>query len=96
MVKRKLTFVFASVILAAAAFQVGCGDDDGHDSPDTGTADTGTPDTGPGVDGGTCKFNDFVTRLIDNSTTATALPSTDLGEKCTDDQTPFPASMFAP
>lgn len=94
MVTRKLTVVLAAFALAAGALQVGCGDDDdNHNQPEPG-AETGAPETGPGPDAGPCKFNDFVTNLINTQTTATAVPSTDLGETCTDDQTPFPASMF--
>lgn len=96
MVNKKLTFAFVSLCVAVAALQVGCGDDDdGGNRPDTSAPDTGTIDGGgEGGEGGACKFNDFVTGLINNSTTATALPSTDLGEKCTDDGTLFPQSIF--
>ena len=94
MANKKIAFACIALSVAFAAFQVGCGDDD-NSNPN---ADTGVPDTGPATDGGPeggpCKFNDFVLGLINNSTTATALPSTDLGEKCTDDQTPFPATVF--
>ena len=92
---KKLTFACLALSIAGAAFQVGCGDDD---NSNPSTPDTGIPDTGPASDGGTeagqCNFNDFVTGLITNSTTATALPSKDLGETCTDNQTPFPATLF--
>jgi hypothetical protein len=52
--------------------------------------DSGHPDAG---DGG-CDFNTFVMQLIMNHTNSTDLPSTDLGQNCTDTQTPFPASFF--
>ena len=97
MVNKKITFAFVSLCVAVAALQVGCGDDDdgGGNKPDTSTPDTGLIEGGgDGGDGGGCKFNDFVTGLINNSTTATAVPSTDLGEKCTDDGTLFPQSIF--
>ncbi len=91
---KKLLFACLALSVAGAAFQVGCGDDDSNPS----NPDTGIPYTGPASDGGTeggqCNFNDFVTGLINNSTNATALPSTDLGESCTDNQTPFPATLF--
>ncbi len=35
---------------------------------------------------GACNFATFVNGLIANDTTMTALPSTDLGQSCTDDQ----------
>jgi hypothetical protein len=53
----------------------------GHDSgKDTGhtTGDTGTD--------GPCNFATFVLGLIANDTTSSALPSTNLGQTCTDDQ----------
>lgn len=91
---KKLMFACLALSVAGAAFQVGCGDDDSNpNNADTGTPDTGTTDGGT-EGGGPCKFNDFVLGLINNSTTATALPSTDLGDTCTDDQTPFPATTF--
>jgi hypothetical protein len=37
-------------------------------------------------DGGPCDFATFVLNLVDNDTTMTALPSTDLGQNCVDQQ----------
>jgi hypothetical protein len=54
-------------------------------------ADSGHP--GDAGDGG-CDFNAFVMGLVMNHTNSTDLPSTDLGDNCTDTQTPFPASFF--
>jgi len=54
-------------------------------------ADSGHP--GDAGDGG-CDFNTFVMGLVMNHTNSTDLPSTDLGDNCTDTQTPFPASFF--
>ena len=65
---------------------------DGAPPPDSGPP----PDGGPppdAADGG-CDFNAFVTGLITNHTNGTDLPSTDLGEACTDTQTPFPPALF--
>ncbi|HEX4446311.1 MAG TPA: hypothetical protein VH044_06240 [Polyangiaceae bacterium] len=58
--------------------------------------DSGTPpgtdgSTPPGTDGGDsgigpCNFATFVKGLVASDTTMTALPSTDLGQNCTDNQ----------
>ena len=104
----KLTLTLGALLAATlVVYATGCGDDDdtmsgtdaGNDVQTTETAppgDSGGGDTSvvDGGDAGPCKFNDFVTGLITNSTTATALPSVDLGEKCVDDQTPFPSTLF--
>jgi hypothetical protein len=102
MVKKKVTLALVVASFAALGLlQVGCGDDDsGNNNNQDSGSDAQATETGPGpgtdagTDGGACKFNDFVTGLINNSTTATALPSTDLGDKCTDDQTLFPQTIF--
>jgi hypothetical protein len=102
------TFLLASAVVAvtASASLVGCGDDDqgvvptdaGSQTdvvvppgPDGSTTDANTPDAK--VDGGACDFAEFVTGLIKNQTTPTALPSTDLGQACTDKKDP---TQFAP
>lgn len=106
---KKLTLLATAAALTGVMAMVGCGDDDpGSAAADAGndvivTNPEGGPNPNPeagggdsGGDGGDagCKFNDFVLGLIKNSTTATALPSADLGDKCVDDQTPFPATTF--
>lgn len=56
-------------------------------NPEGGTSgssgSSGSSGTSGNPDGG-CTFAGFVTNLITTQTTATAVPSTDLGEKCTD------------
>lgn len=96
MVYKKLTLVLAALAVCGFAALPGCGDDDdGATAKDGGGGDVINNEGGDGgPDGGPCKFNDFVTGLINNSTTATALPSTDLGDKCTDEQKLFPQSIF--
>jgi hypothetical protein len=62
------------------------GKDSGKDGP-TGK-DTGTDVTMTSPDGtadGPCNFATFVIGLITTDTTATALPSANLGQACTDD-----------
>ncbi len=60
-------------------------------NPDAGT-DGSTPPGDAGTDGtttgdaGPCVFSTFVIGLITNDTTATALPSANLGQACSDDQ----------
>lgn len=81
----------------------GCGDDDGGVIPRDGSTipdvitppgpDTGIPPTDGGDGGGPCDFAVFVTNLITTQTTATSVPSTNLGEACTDKQDP---TQFAP
>ena len=106
MKQTKLTLALAALFAVTLVHVTGCGDDEGAGtSTDAGTdvqltetappGDSGGGDTSvDGGDAGPCKFNDFVTGLITNSTTATALPSLDLGDKCVDDQTPFPSTLF--
>ena len=61
--------------------------------PDGGPGlDSSRPD-GTGPDGGPCDFADFVKNLIATQTTATSVPSTDLGAACTDKADP---TQFAP
>jgi hypothetical protein len=64
--------------------------EDGGDSSVPPTPEAGTDsgkDTGTTIpDSGACNYATFVIGLITNDTTATALPSTDLGAACTDDQ----------
>jgi len=68
----------------ATAVITGCGSsssgpsDSGSDSPVNTHHDTGTD--------GPCNFATFVLGLIANDTTSSALPSTNLGQTCTDDQ----------
>jgi hypothetical protein len=57
---------------------------DAGDSGDGGTASR-APDSGDGGEAG-CNFATFVKGLISNDTTATALPSSNLGQGCQDDQ----------
>jgi hypothetical protein len=100
----KKTFLLASAVVAvtASSLLVGCGDDDqgivrvdgGSTAdvivpplPDASTTDANTDGGGP------CDFAEFVTGLIKNQTNATAQPSTDLGQACTDKKDP---AQFAP
>jgi hypothetical protein len=55
----------------------------GTDGSTTPRGDSGT--TPPGDGGVACNFAAFVKGLVANDTTMTALPSTDLGQSCTDD-----------
>jgi hypothetical protein len=64
------------------------GSDAGKDGATDATGDSPTnPDaqTDAATDG-PCNFATFVIGLITNDTTATATPSTDLGQACTDNQ----------
>jgi hypothetical protein len=63
----------------------------GHD---TGGMDSPLNQMDTGTDG-PCNFATFVIGLINNDSTASALPSANLGQSCTDDQkqTDF-ASLF--
>jgi len=85
-----LAAMFGIALIAGVA---ACSDDDNNNPPPGGT-DAGADGATPNGDAGPCDFNTFVTNLITNNTNATALPSTDLGDGCTDTQTPFPASTF--
>jgi hypothetical protein len=83
----------------------GSTNDDGGSSGDVGTPPQGDGGSTPPVDGGKnpapdagdggCNFATFVRGLITTDTSMTALPSTDLGQSCTDnqDQTEF-QSLF--
>jgi hypothetical protein len=98
----KTTFLATGLGFALVVGISACGDDDS--AGPGGKLDSGTESsTNPPIDGSItdpdgnppgCEFNAFVTGLINNSTNATALPSTDLGENCVDNQTPFPATLF--
>jgi hypothetical protein len=73
------------------------GEDSSTDSSMTNTDSGPVGDSGsvnPDASDGGCDFNEFVMQLITNHTNSTDLPSTDLGQNCTDTQTPFPASFF--
>lgn len=98
MVFKKLTVVAAALAVSGLVALAGCGDDDDGDSPKTdGGGDVVIPVNEGGTDGGdggACTFQSFVTGLINNSTTATALPSTDLGDKCPDNGQLFPQTIF--
>jgi hypothetical protein len=82
----------AAITMSTAALAVACGDDDSSSSSSSGGVDAGkdtgpviTPDTGPGPDAGTnCTFASFVINLVNTQSNNTALPSADLGEKCTE------------
>lgn len=93
---KALAITCVALAIGGSAFAAGCSDDDNNNNnnQDSGLADTAPPNGDGGAEGGPCKFNDFVQGLITNSTTPTALPSTDLGDNCTDDMTPFPATTF--
>ena len=98
---------FAAVLAATSAgvLALGCGDDDNGTGPQTDSGPPTPPPVNPpvnpppppgppdGGDGG-CNFNDFVINLINTQTTDTATPSTDLGDNCVDNQTPFPSTIF--
>jgi hypothetical protein len=88
------TFLTAGAI-ASGAVVAACGDDDngsappsntdgGRDGSTTPTADggAGTPDTGS-PDGGACTFAGYVINLINTQTTASAVPTANLGDTCT-------------
>jgi hypothetical protein len=89
-----MTAISGGVLLSA------CG---GDDTNPAGTTDSGSDapivvgDGGPPGDGSTtdagCNFAVFVTGLITNDTNGTALPSTDLGQGCVDNQN---QAEFAP
>jgi len=106
-----LSGLLAPVLAGAMLMACGNGDDNGAGPPsgiDAGSdAESPAPDgsSPPGNDGGKgpatdasdggCNFATFVKGLIANDTTASALPSTDLGQSCKDnqDQTEF-QSLF--
>jgi hypothetical protein len=63
------------------------------DAGDSSVASDGSDAGAPAAEGGdasdatvACNFGTFVRGLIANDTTMTALPSTDLGQMCLDDQ----------
>lgn len=85
-----LASTFAVALVAGVA---ACGDDDDNNNNPGPTVDASTSDGSNNTDAG-CDFNAFVTGLITNNTNATALPSEDLGDNCTDTRTPFPDSTF--
>lgn len=97
MVYKKLTLVVAALAVSGLVALAGCGDDDDGDNPGKdGGGDVINNNEGgtDGGDGGPCTFQGFVTNLINGSTTPTALPSTDLGDKCPDDGKLFPQTIF--
>jgi hypothetical protein len=67
--------------------------DSSSPTPDSGVGSDGNPGLEAGEDAGSCTFSGFVLGLIDSSTNATAQPSTNLGQNCTDDHD---AADFAP
>lgn len=91
---RKSVWLFMTAItLSTGILAVACGDDDdnpagpgvdgGRDTGPNNLPDTGPPGPGPdGGDGG-CTFAGFVINLVNTQTSATALPSADLGDRCT-------------
>jgi hypothetical protein len=97
--RRMLIGLLAIGLAGAMVMACGSGDDNNSSPPGTtpdassldGTTPPGT-DSGkpPGNDGSTpdagCNFATFVKGLVANDTTMTALPSTNLGQGCTDDQ----------
>jgi hypothetical protein len=100
----KTTLSCAILLSTSIVGIAACGDDDnaGPNPTNEAGADQITPipnnpidggNDAPSIDGG-CKFNDFVLNLINTQTNFTSAPSTDLGDNCTDDQTPFPAATF--
>jgi hypothetical protein len=60
------------------------GSNDGSVHTDAGEGDAS--DASDASDGGPCDFATFVLNLVDADTTMTALPSTDLGQNCVDQQ----------
>ena len=86
---KRVTLLIATCVAAVA---LGCNGDDnnnGDGGPD-GSKDVVTNDvaTDGGADSGdgACNFAAFVTDLINNHTTSTDLPSTNLGQNCVDNQ----------
>ena len=53
MAGRTRNWMFILCTAAALALTVGCGSDEGSDTPSDGSGDTGTGDTGDTPDGGT-------------------------------------------
>lgn len=100
---KKWIYLLLGATALSAVTMVGCtGDDaidqpvnDGGQTPDGNVLPDGGPKTDSGDGGGACDFAVFVTGLIKNQTSATSVPSTDLGANCTDkrDQTQF-APLF--
>jgi hypothetical protein len=86
-----LTLLVAACVATAGV--VGCSSN--NNSPDGGPdaspsdaasdVNTNNNDAGDAGDAG-CNFATFVIGLIDNDTTMSATPSTDLGQNCVDDQ----------
>jgi hypothetical protein len=95
--RKLLVGLVAPVLAGTMLLGCGSGDDSSSAAPtiDSGPGDVVTPvvdgstvDSGttpPGDGGVACNFATFVKGLVANDTTMTALPSTDLGQSCTDD-----------
>lgn len=100
----KWTKLIGSFILAATATLAGCDGDDSVDDKDGGassSSSSGAPDAKVSTDasddgGGTCDFAGFVTNLITTQTNATSVPSTNLGESCTDKRDPAQFAALFP
>ena len=102
----KPTLLALTALSLAGLLAVACGDDSGNGAgPDAGGNEAGPGtdggnDANPGTDSGNdagdggCDFNAFVLDLVNNHTTATDLPSTDLGDQCVDNHTLFPQTIF--
>ena len=59
---------------------------EGGDAADGNITVSDGSDASDASDGGPCDFATFVLNLVDADTTMTALPSTDLGQNCVDQQ----------
>jgi len=102
---KPIVIMAGAALIAGTIFSVaGCGDDDDNPgNPDTGTDAPVSDQVNPPTDGGNdvktdadggCNFTQFVIDLVNANTNNTAKPSTDLGDNCTDNQAPFPATFF--
>jgi hypothetical protein len=84
--------LFLAACITASAV-MGCSGDDNNTndggpdaSKDVTPADVVVKDAGGDASDGSCNFAVFVTDLINNHTTMTDKPSTDLGQSCVDNK----------
>lgn len=81
MQRPKSLWLFLSIAATATALMaVACGDDD--DNNNNPTIDAGRADGSNNGDAG-CTFAGYVIDLVNTQTTASAIPTADLGDSCT-------------
>ncbi len=80
---KSLWILLSVAAVTTSAFAVACGDDSSSNNNPNGTADSGPDGNLANTGDAGCTFAGFVTNLIGTQTTASAIPSTDLGDGCT-------------